>query len=115
MHVTGKKKKNAKVAFDPDLAEDFVDLQKLKSNMQSSLEKLRQDYINKITLQVRANSFDHIRVEKDNQKVPLGQLAEISLKNDQMVVLDMSNSPTVSTESQACNQSEFFVQGACGN
>lgn len=89
----GKKKKNAQVAFDPDLAEEFVDLQKLRSNMQSSLEKLRQDYINKITLQIRPNSFDHIRVEKDNQKVPLGQIAEISLKNDQMVVVDMSNSP----------------------
>lgn len=96
--MAGKRKKNVQVKFDPDLAGEFVDLQKLRSNMQSSLERLRLDYINKITLEIRPHSFHHVRVvnEKDNEKVSLGQVAEISLKDNHSVMVDMSKSPGVS-------------------
>ena len=50
---TGKKAKSAAVSLDHDLADGLVDLEKLKSNMTSTVTRLQLEFKDKITVKVK--------------------------------------------------------------
>ncbi|XP_031565814.1 ribosome-recycling factor, mitochondrial-like [Actinia tenebrosa] len=88
-----KKKVGGTVAYDPELAEGLVDFDKIRRNMESTVDKLKQDFTTKINVQLRPNSFDTIRVPTDEGKTILSELGEIKFKGTEMFVVDMSASP----------------------
>ena len=56
---TGKKSKSASVSIDHDLAEGLVDLDKLKTNMESTVSKLQLDFRDKISTKILPSEYIH--------------------------------------------------------
>lgn len=90
----GKKSKSASVSIDHDLAEGLVDLDKLKTNMESTVSKLQLDFRDKISTKILPNALDNVRVESQDgkEKFILGQVAQTKLNNG-MFIVDMNSSP----------------------
>lgn len=90
----GKKAKSAAVSLDHDLADGLVDLEKLKSNMTSTVTRLQLEFKDKITVKVKPDVLHKVKVESANgkEKFLLGEVAQIKLNNS-MFVVDLSSLP----------------------
>ena len=53
----GKKKSPSRVVYDYDVADGLVDLDKLSSNMQNTLDRLKQDYMTKVTVRILPSEY----------------------------------------------------------
>ncbi|KAL9975910.1 hypothetical protein ACROYT_G013129 [Oculina patagonica] len=99
----GKKAKSPTVSIDHDLADGLVDLEKLKTTMQSTVGSLQLEFKDKLSVKIQPNVLDKLKVQSQNGKeaFPLSQVAQIKLNNS-MFVVDMSSSPElVSQAAQA--------------
>ncbi|EDO41604.1 predicted protein [Nematostella vectensis] len=102
--------------FDPELAEGLVDFSKIKANMESTIDKLKQDYTSKITVQILPDALDNIRVTTRSGKSTLAELAEIRMKGDNMFVIDMSSSPKdTKAAAQAIKESRINFEPVVDN
>ncbi|KAJ7384993.1 hypothetical protein OS493_018682 [Desmophyllum pertusum] len=90
----GKKAKPSTVSIDHDLAEGLVDLEKLKTSMESTVGKLQVEFKDKLSVKLQPNVLDKLKVESPNskEKFVLSQVAQIKLNNS-MFVVDLSSSP----------------------
>jgi len=90
----GKKTKSSTVSVDHDLAEGLVDLEKLKTTMESTVGRLQLEFRDKISTKILPSALDKIKLESQNgkEKFTLSQVAQIKLNNS-MFVVDLSSSP----------------------
>lgn len=79
--------------LEPSDYEDIIDLEKMKSKMQESVEKLKSDYIHNLSIRNNIGTFDHITISTSDGKFPLNQLGQIIMKGPQLVLINMSASP----------------------
>ncbi|PFX34961.1 ribosome-recycling factor, mitochondrial-like [Stylophora pistillata] len=90
----GKKARSAAVSIDHDIADGLVDLEKLKSNMASTVTRLQLEFRDKITVEIKPDILHQVKVESANgkEKFVLGDIAQIKLSKS-MFVVDLSRSP----------------------
>ncbi|CAB3983070.1 Ribosome-recycling factor, mitochondrial [Paramuricea clavata] len=110
-----KRKKISQASFDSDVAEGVLDIGKLSDNMETEVNKLRQEYRNCITTRISPAMFDNIKLTTGKRKVSLGNIAAIQNKDDKYI-LDFTSSPNLTSPAmRALNENSIFSPLLEGN
>ena len=84
--------KSAKMSLD----DSVIDMHELSSNMEKVLDALKWEYTNSIVSRVTPVLFEQLRVEEGGgQKVPLRNIAQVSMPSPQAIVINMTSDPKV--------------------
>ncbi|XP_007901006.1 ribosome-recycling factor, mitochondrial [Callorhinchus milii] len=89
----GKGQPQARVNINAALVDDIINLNELKEEMLQIVEKLQDDYGKNLSIRTSPGALDHITVTIQDGKFPLNQLAQISLKSPQLILVNMASSP----------------------
>ncbi|XP_043278227.1 ribosome-recycling factor, mitochondrial [Venturia canescens] len=87
-----RKKNPGKVHVDLNELAQFIDVEKLTSNFESSVADLKSNYVKHLTLRSTTGSIEQIPVPFDGQEYLLEELVEIARK-PKMVVLNVACFP----------------------
>ncbi|KFQ28400.1 hypothetical protein N331_08149 [Merops nubicus] len=83
----GKGQSQAKVNISAAAVEDIISLEEASEDMQAVVEALN------LSIRTSPGALDHITVMTKDGKFPLNQLAQISQKSPQLLIVNMTNFP----------------------
>uniref|UniRef100_A0ABM5F5D0 Ribosome-recycling factor, mitochondrial n=1 Tax=Pogona vitticeps TaxID=103695 RepID=A0ABM5F5D0_9SAUR len=111
-HLATKKAKakgkgQARVNINISLVEDIINLEEANQDMQAVVTDLQEEFNKTLNIRTSPGAFHHITVVTSSGKFPLNELAQITLKSPQLMLVNMSNFP----ESHPRTQGE---PGGCG-
>lgn len=75
------------------LVEDIISLDEVKMDMNAALDALKEDFKRNLRIRTSPGALDHIVVTTEDGKFPLNQLAQISMKSPQLIMVNMSSFP----------------------
>ncbi|CAF4831701.1 unnamed protein product [Pieris macdunnoughi] len=90
-----KKGKTTKVDINPTMMAELVDVNKLKSRCQTSIEKMREDFAKNLSLRSTTGSIESLPIKYEGKDYELQELAQIIRKNPKTLVIDFSSFPQV--------------------
>ncbi|XP_028392106.1 uncharacterized protein LOC114516747 [Dendronephthya gigantea] len=103
-----RKKEISQASFNSDVAEGVVDIDKLLCNMETEVDKLKQEFRCCITTRISPAVFDNIKVTTGKRKISLGNIASIQNKDDKYI-LDLTSSPNMTSPAmKALNENSIF-------
>ncbi|CAN7993064.1 unnamed protein product [Ixodes hexagonus] len=82
-----------KVSLSDEELSEVVRIQQFRSETQKVLQRLQDNFMKHLSLHSVAGSIDTIRVHYDNQEYSLAEVAQISKKGAQLIVLNMASFP----------------------
>nr|CAG4642049.1 EOG090X0DUK [Eurycercus lamellatus] len=86
------KKKSAAIVNEAEIAE-LVNVERLKEDLQKSLEQLKADYVKNLTIRSATGSIESLPVEFEGEKYTLQEIAQIGRKGPQLLVVNVSSFP----------------------
>ncbi|CAL1287428.1 unnamed protein product [Larinioides sclopetarius] len=89
----GGKQKHVKLS-DEEMAE-VIDVAEYKTQLRAAVDKLKKNYVENLNLRWTGSNVGNLRVKLQDEEFALHELAHISRKNAQLVVLNMSEFPEV--------------------
>uniref|UniRef100_A0A6I8NIJ0 Ribosome-recycling factor, mitochondrial n=1 Tax=Ornithorhynchus anatinus TaxID=9258 RepID=A0A6I8NIJ0_ORNAN len=89
----GKGQAQARVNLNAALVEDIINLEEVNRDLQTVMEALKDDFNKNLNIRTSAGALDHISVPTEDGKFSLNQLAQISMKSPQLVLVNMANFP----------------------
>ncbi|XP_038601842.1 ribosome-recycling factor, mitochondrial [Tachyglossus aculeatus] len=89
----GKGQAQARVNLNAALVEDIINLEEVNRDLQTVMEALKEDFNKNLNIRTSAGALDHISVPTEDGKFSLNQLAQISMKSPQLVLVNMANFP----------------------
>ncbi|EEC10344.1 ribosome recycling factor, putative [Ixodes scapularis] len=84
-----------KVSLSDEELSEVVRIQQFRSEMQKVLQRLQDSFVKHLSLHSVAGNIDKIRVHVDSQEYSLAEVAQISKKSAQLIVLNMASFPDV--------------------
>ncbi|OQV25412.1 putative Ribosome-recycling factor, mitochondrial [Hypsibius exemplaris] len=104
---TKKDKKGPKVIeFSSDEIGDVVDMKEYESALKNLVEEFREQLAKQFVLRTSSASFDAVLVEVNGQKTHLNEIAQITFKTPQLIMINLSATPNdVQPVVTALNQS----------
>lgn len=87
------KGQSTKVNINSLLVEDIISLDQVKMDMDGVLDALKEDFTRNLSIRTSPGALDHIVVTTQDGKFPLNQLGQISMKSQQLIVVNMSSFP----------------------
>lgn len=90
-----KKGKGMKVEINPIIMAELVDVDKLKSRCQTTIEKMREDFAKNLSLRSTTGSIESLAIKYDGKDYELQELAQIIRKNPKTLVIDFASFPQV--------------------
>lgn len=82
-----------KVSLSDEELSEVVRIQQFRSETQKVLQRLQDNFIKHLSLHSVAGNIDKIRVHFDSQEYSLAEVAQISKKGTQLIVLNMASFP----------------------
>ncbi|CAN8019689.1 unnamed protein product [Ixodes persulcatus] len=82
-----------KVSLSDEELSEVVRIQQFRSEMQKVLQRLQESFVKHLSLHSVAGNIDKIRVHVDSQEYSLAEVAQISKKSAQLIVLNMASFP----------------------
>ncbi|XP_020649104.3 ribosome-recycling factor, mitochondrial isoform X1 [Pogona vitticeps] len=97
-HLATKKAKakgkgQARVNINISLVEDIINLEEVNEDMQAVVTDLQEEFNKTLNIRTSPGAFHHITVVTSSGKFPLNELAQITLKSPQLMLVNMSNFP----------------------
>ena len=90
-----KKSGHSKMKLSAQEIDSVISSVKLKRAFESQLEHLREEFMQQLNLRSSIGDFDNLSIATPDGTFPLNQLAELSQKGPQSIIIDMSISPTL--------------------
>ncbi|KAG0410050.1 hypothetical protein HPB47_012821 [Ixodes persulcatus] len=91
--VSTPKDGKPKVSLSDEELSEVVRIQQFRSEMQKVLQRLQESFVKHLSLHSVAGNIDKIRVHVDSQEYSLAEVAQISKKSAQLIVLNMASFP----------------------
>ncbi|XP_063000587.1 ribosome-recycling factor, mitochondrial [Elgaria multicarinata webbii] len=88
-----KGKAQPRVSINASLVEDIISLEEVNEEMHSVVKALQEDFSKNLSIRTSPGALDHITVATEDGKFPLNQLAQVSLKSPQLIIVNMSSFP----------------------
>lgn len=82
-----------KISLSDEELLEVVRINQFRSETQKVLQRLQDSFVKHLSLQSVAGNIDTIKVHYDNQEYSLAEVAQISKKNPQLIVLNMTSFP----------------------
>merc|ERR1712071_64112 len=102
----GDKKKKIAVLINRDEIQELVDFAKFESELENALDQLKADYVKNLSLRSNLGSIENLPVVFEGDTFSLQELAQITKKGPQLLVVNVSSFPTaVSGVVKAINES----------
>ncbi|XP_041095641.1 ribosome-recycling factor, mitochondrial-like isoform X1 [Polyodon spathula] len=89
----GKGQPQARLSINSALVEDIINLEEVKEEMNAVIENLKEDYSRNLSIRTSPGALDHITVTTKDGKFPLNQLAQISMKSPQLILVNLTSFP----------------------
>ncbi|ESN93777.1 hypothetical protein HELRODRAFT_88163 [Helobdella robusta] len=91
---SGKKsKESVKVDLSSEDIQDIIDIEKMKTQMETTLNYLKKELTEQLALRLSLSTVANIPVECEDGKVPLSQLGQVQQKSPQMMLVNMIENP----------------------
>ncbi|XP_022113207.2 ribosome-recycling factor, mitochondrial [Pieris rapae] len=90
-----KKGKTPKVDINPTMMAELVDVNKIKSRCQTSIDKMREDFAKNLSLRSATGSIESLPIKYEGKDYELQELAQVIRKNPKTLVIDFSSFPQV--------------------
>lgn len=106
-----KKGSKSKINFDAE-NEDFsalLDVDTYKANLRHELDRLRDEFVQQYSLRTNLAAFEQLLVRLPEGSKPLSHIATVTLKNPQMVVIQVSKSDYMKNVQEALQRSAMNV------
>ncbi|XP_044296073.1 ribosome-recycling factor, mitochondrial isoform X1 [Varanus komodoensis] len=88
-----KGKAQLRVNINPSLVEDIIDLEEVSEEMHSVVKALQEEFSKNVSIRTSPGALDHLTVQTKDGKFPLNQLAQVSVRSSQLIVVNMSSFP----------------------
>ncbi|KAJ7308123.1 hypothetical protein JRQ81_008633 [Phrynocephalus forsythii] len=88
-----KGKGQSRVNINVSLVEDIINLEEVNEDMQAVLMALQEEFNKTLNIRTSSGALHHITVITNDGKFPLNELAQITPKSPQLVIVSMSNFP----------------------
>jgi len=88
-----KKGSKAKIPVTEEEMARVIDVERYKSELSVIVESLKENYIKHFSLRGNVGSLETLSVTIDGEEFPLNELAQVTRKNPQLVVVNMSGFP----------------------
>ncbi|XP_042877004.1 ribosome-recycling factor, mitochondrial-like [Penaeus japonicus] len=88
----GKGKHNKVHLSDSEMAE-VVNVEQMRNQYEQTLENLKQEYIKNLSLRTAVGSIETLPVELEGDEYPLNEIAQISRKSPQMLLINAAAFP----------------------
>ncbi|GIY23574.1 ribosome-recycling factor, mitochondrial [Caerostris darwini] len=85
--------KQKKMQLSDEEMSEVIDIERYKAELFEVQEKLKQNYIENLSLRSIAGNIDNLLVKIGDEEYPLHELAQISKKNPQLIAINMSDFP----------------------
>nr|CAG4646580.1 EOG090X0DUK [Macrothrix elegans] len=85
--------KKGPVPINENEIAELVNVNKLKDELQKSLEQLKSDFVKNLTLRTNANSIETLPVEFEGETYTLQEIVQIGRKGPQLLVVNVSSFP----------------------
>lgn len=82
-----------KISLSDEELSEVVRIQQFRSEIQKVLQRLQDSFVKHLSLHSVAGNIDKIRVHVDSQEYSLAEVAQISKKGAQLIVLNMASFP----------------------
>lgn len=89
----GKGQSQTRVNLNTALVEDIISLEEVAGEMKSVLEALKDNFNKTVNIRTSPGSLDHITVVTADGKLALNQIAQISMKSPQLILVNMASFP----------------------
>lgn len=92
---SGKKSKTEKphVQLSDEELNQVIDFDKMKNQMQMTLDYLKKDYAEQLSLRTSVGMLDKLVVDTPEGKFPLIQLGQVIQKNPQLMMINLAATP----------------------
>jgi len=94
----GDKKKKNVVQINEDEIKELVNFDKLKHELERSLDQLKADYVKNLSLRSNLSSIENLPIDFEGDTYSLQELAQITKKGQQLLVVNVSSFPTAVTD-----------------
>ncbi|XP_033503585.1 ribosome-recycling factor, mitochondrial [Epinephelus lanceolatus] len=91
------KGQSAKVNINAALVEDIISLDEVERDMTAVLNALQDEFTRNLSIRTSPGALDHIMVATEDGKFPLNQLGQVSMKSPQLIIVNMSSFPEVTS------------------
>merc|ERR1712071_585435 len=91
------KKKKVAVQINQDEIQELVNFDRLKHELEKSLDQLKADYVKNLSLRSNLSSIENLPIDFEGDIYSLQELAQITKKGPQLLVVDVSSFPTAAT------------------
>lgn len=89
----GAPTKLAKVELSNEEVGDIIDLEDVKKSMQEAVDKLKENYIQNLSLRTTLGSFDKIIVETNEGNFHLNEVGQIVQKSPHLLMINLNAVP----------------------
>merc|ERR1712071_254871 len=91
------KKKKVAVQINQDEIQELVNFDRLKHELEKSLDQLKADYVKNLSLRSNLSSIENLPIDFEGDIYSLQELAQITKKGPQLLVVNVSSFPTAAT------------------
>jgi len=88
----------SRVTLSEDELNRVISFDKVKSQMSLTLDHLKKEYLENLTLRTSHGTLDNIRVETVDGTFPLIQLGQVIQKSPQLIMINMLSTPQYMTQ-----------------
>ena len=81
------------VELSPEELNEVISFDKLKQQMEMTVDHLRKEYAEQLTLRTSISLFDNLSVDTPDGKFPLIQIGQIVQKNPNLLMINMAATP----------------------
>ncbi|XP_060024824.1 ribosome-recycling factor, mitochondrial-like isoform X1 [Lagenorhynchus albirostris] len=89
----GKGQSQTRMNLNTALVEDIISLEEVDEEMKSVIEALKDNFNKTVNIRTSPGSLDHITVVTADGKLALNQIAQISMKSPQLILVNMASFP----------------------
>lgn len=87
------KGKQSKVHVSDEEMTEVVNVSQLREQFANIIEKLKEEYIKNLTLRTAVGGIETLPVELEGDKYPLNEVAQVSRKSPQMLIINAASFP----------------------
>lgn len=87
------KKGKLKVVLSEDELTQVISVDELTDQLNKVVDNLKADYVKHLNVRTSAGSLDSLPVNFENKQFMLNELAQLSRKNPQLIVINMAALP----------------------
>ncbi|XP_068206757.1 ribosome-recycling factor, mitochondrial [Palaemon carinicauda] len=87
------KGKQAKVHVSDEEMSEVINVTQLREQFANIVGKLKEEYIKNLTLRTSAGGIETLQVELEGDKYPLNEVAQVSRKSPQMLIINAAAFP----------------------